>query len=388
MSLQRVSLDRLIKPAKLVRAGARALPILSMTMHEGLVDQASKFKKRVASTDTADYKVVQRNQLVVGFPIDEGVLSFQDLYDEAIVSPAYDVWDLHNEHEVEHRYFERFLRSPRALTFYASKLRGTTARRRTLPDDIFLTLEVPLPSLSEQRRIAEVLDRADALRAKRIAVLTQLDTLTQSIFLNIFGDPTTNPKGWPRQILGDITQKITDGEHLNPPFSLMGMPIVMAGDVLEDQINIEAAKMVESDLGYRLRRKCDPERDDLLIVSRGATIGRLCVVDIGPDFCLMGSVILVKPFRDKIDSRFLSVFLKHPVSRHALYKTSGSSAQQAIYLKDVKNLVCIVPPISLQRNFARRVGAVEKLKTTHRASLAELDALFASLQHRAFRGEL
>ena len=74
-----MTLDALIEPAPLERAGNRDLPILSMTMHEGLIDQASKFKKRVASADTTEYKVVRRNQLVVGFPIDEGVLSFQDL---------------------------------------------------------------------------------------------------------------------------------------------------------------------------------------------------------------------------------------------------------------------------------------------------------------------
>src|SRR5688572_31392019 len=124
-----------------------------MTMHEGLVDQSAKFKKRVASADTSDYKIVRRNQLVVGFPIDEGVLSIQDLYDEAIVSPAYDVWNLKADYELEPAYLERFLRSPRALAFYRTKLRSTTARRRTIPDDVFLRLVVPLPSHFEQRRL-------------------------------------------------------------------------------------------------------------------------------------------------------------------------------------------------------------------------------------------
>ena len=68
MSFQEVALDVLIEPAPLERAGNRDLPILSMTMHEGLVDQGTKFKKRVASANTADYKLVRRNQLVVGFP--------------------------------------------------------------------------------------------------------------------------------------------------------------------------------------------------------------------------------------------------------------------------------------------------------------------------------
>ena len=249
-------------------------------------------------------------------------------------------------------------------------------------------MKIPLPPLPEQQRIAEVLDRAEALGAKRRAALGQLDTLTQSIFLDMFGDPVSNPKGWPRHPLGEVAHKITDGEHLNPDFSPSGMPIVMAGNVLDDRIDFDNAKAVEWELGNKFRMKCDPERGDLLLVSRGATIGRQCVVDSDRDFCLMGSVILIKPQKERVDFRFLSTFLRHPASQSALYKTSGSSAQQAIYLKDLRNLNCVLPPIDLQREFARRVAAVEKLKAAHRASLAELDALFAALQHRAFRGEL
>ena len=253
---------------------------------------------------------------------------------------------------------------------------------------LYASHPIPLPPLAEQRRIAEVLDRAEALRAKRRSTLAQLDSLTQSLFLDLFGDPVSNPKRWPRHRLGEVAQKITDGEHLNPEFSTSGMPIVMAGNVLDERIDLDNAKSVEWELGKRFRKKCDPEPGDLLLVSRGATIGRQCVVGSAHDFCLMGSVILIKPSKERVDSRFLSTFLRHPVSQSALYRTSGSSAQQAIYLKDLQNLNCVLPPIDLQHEFARQVTAVEKLKMAQRASLAELDALFATLQHRAFRGEL
>jgi len=285
------------------------------------------------------------------------------------------------------RYLLHFLRQENIRRAGERRMTGSAGQRR-VPEKFLAELEISVPTLPEQRRIAEVLDRAEALRAKRRAALAQLDTLTQSIFLDLFGDPATNPKGWPRHTLGEVTDKITDGEHLNPTFSSAGMPMVMAGNVLEDEIDLKNCKVVESSVGEKFRRKCDPEIGDLLIVSRGATIGRLCAVDTNVRFCLMGSVILAKPQKDTIDTQFLTAFLKHPVARSALYKTSGSSAQQAIYLKDVKNLVCIVPPISLQHEFARRIAAVDKLKSAHRASLAKLDALFASLQHRAFRGEL
>jgi type I restriction enzyme S subunit len=175
---------------------------------------------------------------------------------------------------------------------------------------------------------------------------------------------------------------------LNPEFSLSGMPIVMAGDVLDDGVDVSNAKRVEASLGLRFRRKCDPELGDLLLVSRGATIGRQCVVDTDRTFCLMGSVILIKPRRDRVEPWFLNAYLRHPVVRAALYKTSGSSAQQAIYLKDLRNLKCCLPPVTVQREFATYVGGVGNTKEIHWASVSKLDTLFGSLQHRAFLGEL
>jgi len=102
----------------------------------------------------------------------------------------------------------------------------------------------------------------------------------------------------------------------------------------------------------------------------------------------MGSVILVKPKKTLIDSRYLSSLLKHPVTYAQLYKTSGSSAQQAIYIKDVRRLICSVPPLNLQHEFTRRFEIIEKMKSVQRVALAELDVLFAALQHRAFQGQL
>jgi type I restriction enzyme S subunit len=102
----------------------------------------------------------------------------------------------------------------------------------------------------------------------------------------------------------------------------------------------------------------------------------------------MGSVILIKPNRSILDERFLSAMLGLPSMHAKLYKSSGSSAQQAIYLKDVKKLPCPLPPLALQQTFATRIQAIEALKATHRSALAALDALFASLQQRAFAGAL
>ena len=248
--------------------------------------------------------------------------------------------------------------------------------------------EVVLFPLPDQRRIAAILDKAEALRAKRREALAQLDRLAQAIFLEMFGDPVKNPMAWEARTLEQVTTKVTDGEHINPVFSESGMPIVMAGNVLDDRIDLEAAKKVDCSLGQRFRKKCAPEIGDLLIVSRGATIGRLCRVNISDPFCLMGSVILLKPNRAVLSEQFLSSMLSLPSMHAMLSKASGSSAQQAIYLKDVNKLACPLPPLALQQMFATRVQAIELLKAAHRATLIELNALFASVRYRAFRGEI
>ena len=120
-----VQLSNFISPAPLNRCGIDGIPVLSMTMHNGLMLQSSRFKKSIASVDKSNYKVVRYNQLVIGFPIDEGVLSVQNIVQTGIVSPAYSVWDI-DEQRVFPKYLERLLRSPRSISYYKSKLRGTT----------------------------------------------------------------------------------------------------------------------------------------------------------------------------------------------------------------------------------------------------------------------
>jgi type I restriction enzyme, S subunit len=378
VSYQQVPLGQLIKPARLERAKTRDLPILSMTMHQGLVDQSSKFKKRIASADTADYRVVTREQLVVGFPIDEGVLSFQDLYDEAVVSPAYHVWDVRPARPIEPRYLERFLRSPRALSFYSSKLRGTTARRRSLPDDVFLRLEVPLPSAAEQRRIAEVLDRAEALRAKRRAALAQLDTLTQSIFLDMFGD-ATNPKGWPCRTIRELGRVTTGGTPPSARLAMFGGPIpfVTPGDLESDV----PAKRTLTEAGAAESVTVRPGA--ALVCCIGATIGKVGRAAVTSAF---NQQINAVEWGDYVEDRYGETvlrFLKPTIIARATSTTLPILKKSAFERIEIP-----VPPVDLQRVFERRLSAVDRLRSRSRASLSSFDALFASLQRRAFAGEL
>ena len=175
-----VELGKLITQAKTVRCGNASYPVLSMTMHNGLVFQEEKFKKVIASKDTSDYKVVYRNQLVISFPIDEGVLATQRITEAGIVSPAYGIWDV-DQSQILPEYLEYALRSNRAIQYYKAKLRGSTARRRSLPTPTLLAFKVPLPSIEKQHEILTQIHRLRSIIGNREEQISKLDDLIKSL---------------------------------------------------------------------------------------------------------------------------------------------------------------------------------------------------------------
>ena len=190
-----VVLGSLISKVPQTRCGDGSYPVLSMTMHDGIVFQQDRFSKVIASRDTTNYKVVKRGQLVVGFPINEGVIYPQTIVDVGIMSPAYSVWDI-DQSSVDIGYLNYCLHSPASMKYYADKLRGSTARRKSLPTPQLLALPIYLPPLDIQRRIAAVLDKAKSLIAARREQIAVLDKLSKDLFIDMFGDMNTNPMKW------------------------------------------------------------------------------------------------------------------------------------------------------------------------------------------------
>jgi type I restriction enzyme S subunit len=263
---------------------------------------------------------------------------------------------------------------------------GRGATFAEINKEIFKSVQVPYCDLPEQRRIAGQLEKADRLVRTRRYALELTDTFLPAAFLEFFGDPVRNERGWRTDILESVATKITDGEHLNPQFVPMGFPIVMAEQVDDWGVNLVACKHVSAEDFIKFIRKCEPVKQDILIVSRGATIGRTCVVNTENPFCMMGSVILIKPNSNVVNPYFLSALLKSASFLRVLRTTSGASAQQAIYIANLKDKVVVVPPLPLQHKFAALVERVERLRAAQRESLRQAEHLFASLLHRAFSG--
>ena len=250
----------------------------------------------------------------------------------------------------------------------------------------FKKLQISLPPLAEQKRIAGILDAADALRAKRREALGQLDTLLQSTFLDMFGDPVTNPMGWDAPPLAGFCRTGTGGTpsraKMQRYYEGGTIPWVKSGELREEVItstgeHITATALKETNL------KLVP-KDAVLIALYGATVGRLGI--LGIQATTNQAVCHVIPNSLNVDLRYMFHSLLNQVSY--LVGRGVGGAQPNISQGILKSLAIPLPPLHLQHRFATIVEAVEQQRARQRAHLAELDTLFASLQSRAFRGEL
>ncbi len=285
------------------------------------------------------------------------------------------------------RYLLHCLRQPHVRLEGQRRMTGSAGQRR-VPSQFLSTFALPLPTFKAQRRIAEILDRAEALRAKRRAALALLDELTQSIFLDMFGDPVTNPKGWELKTLGDsLTFQQYGPRFYNEKYSDEGIPIVRITD-LDSQGNLDFNSMPRLVVSEEDREKYRLQTGDILFARTGATVGKVALIQSSDPECIAGAYFIVMRFSSELDPRFVRSVLSSRSIQQIVWIRSQQSAQQNFSGPGLRSLPMPHPPTKLQKVYADRIAAVESIKEPHRRSLTELDQLFASLQHRAFRGEL
>jgi type I restriction enzyme, S subunit len=298
-----------------------------------------------------------------------------------------------NPELVDARYLWRVLNSSRSKAFVRTVV-GTF----TYPNLKWSTYRkhpVPLPPLAEQKRIAGVLDAADALRAKRRESIAQLDTLLQSTFLDMFGDPVTNPMGWEVLTGGHIFEDLTYGtsKKSSDTQDPGAVPVLRIPNIIGGEINW-------SDLKYSVPSPKEMEKlvlrcDDILFVRTNGNpdyIGRCARFEVSPlGGCIFASYLIRGrlPASVGMDAAYVKHHIEFPTYRHEVRREARTTAGNFnLSTAGIRKFKFIRPPLDLQRRFASLVESVERRKALPKAHLAELDTLFASLQSRAFKGEL
>lgn len=287
-------------------------------------------------------------------------------------------------------YLFHLLREPYIRHAGEMKMKGAAGQRR-VPADYFANLQIPLPPLAEQKRIAAILDAADALRAKRREALAELDTLLQSTFIDMFGDPVTNPRGWKEKKfeeivlnnkLGLVRSSKEFGWGFKIPYVRMDS-VTLDGKFLPEKVQFTESSQKELN-NYSLRP------GDLLFNTRNSKelVGKVCVFP-GPSGWLFNNNLMRIRFKKGVEPYFVARQFQFPrIQKQLEQRKSGTTSVFAIYWKSLATLPILVPPPDLQQRFALISDVIEQQKARMRTHLTELDTLFASLQQRAFNGTL
>jgi type I restriction enzyme, S subunit len=291
--------------------------------------------------------------------------------------------------KVHPTYFAHFFKTP----FYRRSVSALAegANINNLRNEHLDNFEIPLPPIAEQKRIAAILDQAEELRSQRRKAIGLLDELVRSVFLEMFGDPVTNPKGW-ETIHFHESFSVPLRNGISPSNSgKVTAKVLTLSAITGRSFNEDAFKITTFQAEIVSHQTVD---DKDFLICRGN--GNLNLVGKGyfplrkmPDIAFPDTIIAAQ-----INSKYFARnFLQHLWNSEAVRLQIESLARTTngtlkVNQTMLEGISLLIPPIPLQQEFAQRVAAIEALKETHRQSLAKLDELFNSLQHRAFRGEL
>ena len=380
--MEYIKLGNVIQSAKSERCGDREYPVLSITKSDGIVLQSDKFKKRIASQDTDQYKIVYRGQLVQGIHIDEANFGIQDIVDLGIVSPAYKIWNV-NEALIIPKYLAEVLRSPRSIQYYSSRFNGSVKRRERLSDKDFLAMEIPCPSINEQKHVLAVIRKVRDTIAAREQEITKLDELIKARFVELFGDPVSNPKRWEKKALSDEAEiKIGPFGSLlhKEDYIVGGHALVNPSHIVDGRIAPDD-KLTVSDEKYAELSAYHLQVGDVVMGRRGE-MGRCAVVEQTGLLCGTGS-LLIRTNGD-LSADYIQKIISFPSFKRTIEDMAVGQTMPNLNVPIVSAFQIIKPPKSVQEQYYAFVAQVDKSKAVIQTSLDKTQLLFDSLMQEFF----
>ncbi|MDD0840439.1 restriction endonuclease subunit S [Curvibacter sp. HBC61] len=336
--------------------------VFSVTNSEGFTRSTDYFSKEVFSKDVSNYKIVSPGQFAYNpSRINVGSIDYLRHDSTVLVSPLYIVFEAGKDLHAD--YLLRYLKSGWGNAQIRANTEG--AVRDSLKFKGLESINLPLPPLDDQIRIAHLLGKVEGLIAQRKQHLQQLDDLLKSVFLEMFGDPVRNQKGWEPTTIGQII-KVASGNGL----------------VAKD-MNTDGPYKVYGGNGVNGTHTEYMFDAPTLVIGRvGYYCGSVHLTE--PKSWVTDNALYVKDLLKKTDL----VFLKHLLAIHDLNKAAGRAAQPLVSGSRIYPIGTIDVPYENQTAFSAVVERVEALKFPYQQSLTDLEALYGALSQQAFKGEL
>ncbi|AJQ27929.1 restriction endonuclease subunit S [Pelosinus fermentans] len=382
-----VNLGKYISQQSIRNRGLENIEVYSVTNSSGFTKSTDYFNKEVFSKNLSNYKLVTREQFAYN-PSRINVGSIACLFDAnfALVSPLYVIFEVDKDNLFP-EYLLRYLKSNYGNVQIRNNTQGSV--RDSLKYEGLEKIQIPLPPLDDQIRIAAVLTRAEKLIAKRKESIKALDELLKSTFLEMFGDPVRNEKGWDKKEFDSVVKDFRNGQSPVSTGNIKGkvytLSAITGGIFKGNEYKISTFESINDNSIVK--------NDDFLICRGNGNInlvGRSVVVrDISDKIIFPDTMICANIDITKINKKFIELMWKLSFVRKQIENFSRTTnGTYKINQQSLKSIIIIVPPVNLQNQFAAIVEKVEVLKAKYTQSLTDLENLYGSLSQRAFKGEL
>jgi len=295
-----------------------------------------------------------------------------------------------DKEEIDKSFFKHLMNI--SIEKLETQVHGATMKHITKKNfDDFI---IPLPPLDQQKKIANILDAADAYRQKTKALLGKYDELTQSLFLDMFGDTWQNPKKWKEYLVEELASKEKHsikagpfGSSLKKEFYVKeGYKIYGQEQVIKDDMSF--GDYYIDNKKYKELESCKVKEGDVLISLVG-TYGKISVIpSVFEEGIINPRLMKISPDFKKVRPDFLKILLQGTASTIQMKNQSRGGTMDIVNVGIMRKIKLPVPPLNLQNQFAERVQAIEQPKAKVQGSLEKAEALFQSLLQRAFKGEL
>ncbi|MCM1102694.1 MAG: restriction endonuclease subunit S [Clostridium sp.] len=220
-----------------------------------------------------------------------------------------------------------------------------------------------LSDKNEQQEIVDILGKIERVISSRKAELKKLDILIKSRFVEMFGSPISNPKGWEKKALKDVCTKLNDGTHFSPEsFEYGKYKYITAKNIKLSGFDFSNITYVSEEIHRAIYERCNPEFEDVLYIKDGVTTGIAMVNTLDEEFTLLSSVALLKQDREIIDGYFLCEVLNNEEMYKDIRSNMGGAAITRLTIAKLNKIKVIVPPLELQKQFAAFVHQTDKLK--------------------------
>ena len=280
-------------------------------------------------------------------------------------------------------YVKLILTSPLIKKQFERKKQGVAQLNISLKD--INDLEIPLPEIGKQIEYANSFKKVEKLIYTRQYQLQKLDELVKARFVELFGDPISNPMNWNKRTLKEVCIKLNDGTHFSPEsFSMGDYKYITAKNIKASGFDFSNITYVPEAVHRPIFERCNPEQGDVLYIKDGATTGIAIVNTLKEEFTLLSSVALLKQNRNVINGYFLAALLNNADMYSDIRNNMGGAAITRLTIAKLNAVKVIVPPLDLQNRFAAFVHQVDKYKVAVQKSLDEAQLLFDSLMQQYF----